>query len=150
MKKWPEIYGLFRGAFEGSINVESLKLIDRIGLTSRYRCPCGGKDHFATCTDICRSELSDVLHCYYTGKQWLIDRDAARIIKGEEESFFALLKKHEDKAGKWCEPAEAFRLWSEQGVPWEMLQCTDERSLALMVDEHREKSRKKPMMEKNQ
>ena len=135
-------YTTFRKSFEAEILLyETLKQVDVVKGHFRFKCPCGGRDHYAT------SEMtSDVLHCYFTGRQWLVDINPARNILAEEREYFVLMDKHQSHLGKLYSPSEAFRLWSEQGVPWEMLESTDERKLAELVESHRQTSKaKKPL-----
>ena len=139
----------YADGFDGVIPLESLKYVgpvppDHIG----YRCPCGGMDHVATRRHSVQEEgscsPSDVLNCYEHGRRWSIDTNAMRIIASEEESFGRLLDRHADKIGKKTSASESFRLYTEQGVPVELLDVDDQEEYDRLFMEHQRVSRATP------
>ncbi len=95
-----EISDRLRRSFEGSICLTGIKEARAEGQYLFYVCPCGGKDHWATrCRDVSEPPmfpdgLSRVLHCWETGKQWLIVESwefTAGIIHREERKYIELL-----------------------------------------------------------
>ncbi len=95
-----EIADRLRRSFKGSICLTGIKEVRAEGQYLFYVCPCGGKDHWATrCRDVSEPPmfpegLSRVLHCWETGKQWLIVESwefTATIIHREERRYHALL-----------------------------------------------------------
>lgn len=111
-----------------------------------YRCPCGGRDHHASRRinrfGLC-PELSDVLHCWESGQQWMVLVDVAGTIAREEAVFNALLDRfgREGLVGKEVTAREAFRLVTECGVPQDLLEIDDTSEFERLMDDHRAVSR---------
>lgn len=137
----------YKSAFSGTVLLSSLIFSHDGGSHSYFRCPCGGSGHYASRSSDFNTgksvTASPVLHCWETGQQWLIENDIEEIIRREEDSYGKLLDKHASLAGKSVDAKDAFRLWSEQGAPIDVLDITEPEEFNRLVEDHRKKSRKK-------
>lgn len=113
-----------------------------------YKCPCGGKDHYGgRVLQLVKSEWVSgfVVNCFIHNRVYHIKDEPnriANIIRQEEESFNKLMDKFEKLGilGKSVTAKEAFRLYTEQGCPVEMLEVDDMKEYDKLFEEHRSKS----------
>ena len=147
-------YQLFRNAFTATVKLSALHPLPAdfapMGRThALFKCPCGSAEHAATCAmdfNTGRSiTMSSVLHCWETQQQWMIVKDVAGVMAGEEAKFATLLERFIDSGfvGKRVSASEAFTLHTERGCPHELLEIDDVERFNEMMDQHRAVSRGK-------
>ncbi len=143
---------VFRAAFDGIFRLSELKPLPAsfcdFGRThALFACPCGAKGHAATMAgdfDTGKSfTASPVLHCWETGRQWMVEKDVQTIIQREEEVFMRLMERfdREGLCGKNVTAVEAFRLHTERGCPSELLNVDSYEEFDRLMEEHRKISR---------
>ena len=149
-----ELYRRWYSAQAGIVKAEDLRLVREDAAWWYYRCPCGGTDHVAmrrkpelvvTCDGYSWTEAGAVACCFPGRATYLIDDDVARIIREEEERFDVLIARHEADGvlGKRVSAAEAYRLYTEQGCPPDLLDIEDSAAFDALVARHKATSRRK-------
>jgi hypothetical protein len=118
-----------------------------------FACPfCGGSDHRASISVEAALEMRP-LHCHVSGRMGWVDVRQGEYIRGvirdEESEVFEKIQRWGEFAAKLersrqtLSAHEAFRLWSEQGCPLEMIEdyCDDPAELHRLAADHSDVSR---------
>lgn len=144
----------YRRGFAGSIRRQ--ELVEAGTITANgvvyeaFVCPACGKGcgHVATRRSGFRAdgpfrpaESSDVLHCWETGQRWLIRTSIPDTISEEEHRFAAILDEWSGRAGERVSAADAFRWYTERGVPPELFEVDNYQEFDRLMHAHSEKSR---------
>jgi hypothetical protein len=117
-----------------------------------FACPfCGpDADHRASISVEAALEMRP-LHCHVSGRMGWVDVRQGEyirsVIREEEEQVFAKVQRWgafvADLGGRRLSADEAFRLWSEQGCPLEMIEdlCDEPAELHRLAADHSDVSR---------
>lgn len=141
-----ELLHRYKAGFEGQINLSDLRLVKEDSRYKYYVCPsCEFGQHYAVLPQPITIGLEwyvpNILHCYHTGTQWMVNTDIENIITKEEAAFNKLLMKADAYKDRVFTGQEAFYLHTTRGIPIECLNCSDFQEYDKLMEEHRKTSR---------